>query len=77
MLNLNKQLSISIHANNLIIDITNEDYDKMIYVINILKDKYQEELRYYQEIKEKNLTNINNHSRDCSKINVNFLWSYN
>ena len=75
MLNLNKQLSISIHSNNLIIDITNEDYDKMIYVINILKDKYQEELRYYQEIKEKSLTNINNHSKLIKEI-INDVINY-
>lgn len=76
MLNLNKQLHSSIHTNKLIIDITNEDYDKMIYIINTLENKYQEELKYYQETKEKSLTNIHNHSKLIKKIINDVLKSY-
>ena len=41
MLNLNKSLLNSIQTNQLIINLTDEDYYQMNRVINILKDKYQ------------------------------------
>lgn len=38
---LNEELKKSIYTNNLIINITNDDYIKMIKLINDLKEKYK------------------------------------
>lgn len=76
MLNLNKSLLDSIKTNQLIININDEDYNKMNNVINILKNKYQEQLNYFKEHNEKSIDNINNHSKLIKQIITDVLNHY-
>ena len=52
MINLNNELKESMYTNNLIINITDIDYEKIIELINELKEKYKYEYNIIMESNE-------------------------
>lgn len=61
MINLNNELKESMYTNNLIINITDIDYEKIIELINELKEKYKYEYNIIMESNEKSLEYMNRH----------------
>lgn len=75
-LNLNKELLNSIKSNNLVIEISDDDYKNINLIIDELNKKYKEELNLIQNSKEKNIINMNYHCNIIKNIiqdSINYL----